>query len=122
MLFANDVSVIDVALIVAAIAVVAAAWAFALVDLFRRHDLHGWPKAGWFLLVLLVPVLGAVIYLVYRPVQPSDVALLDDVAMRREERHAAHVTEALHKLADLHDRGKISDAEYEAQKSKLLGG
>jgi hypothetical protein len=40
-------------------------WCF--VDNFRRRDHHGWAKAGWTVLILLVPFLGAVIYIIARP-------------------------------------------------------
>jgi hypothetical protein len=40
-------------------------WCF--VDNFRRTDHHGWAKAGWTILILFVPVLGALIYIVARP-------------------------------------------------------
>src|SRR3954466_10158408 len=50
-------------------------WFFALMiefwllitvfgDLFRRHDLSGWGKTGWIVVVLVLPIVGAVIYLV----------------------------------------------------------
>ena len=29
-----------------------------LVDVFRRHDLSGWGKAGWTLLVIFIPLVG----------------------------------------------------------------
>ena len=40
---------------------------FILVDNFKRHDHSGWAKAGWFLLILFVPVIGALIYIIARP-------------------------------------------------------
>ena len=40
-------------------------WCF--VDNFRRRDHHGWAKAGWTVLILLVPFIGAIIYIVARP-------------------------------------------------------
>jgi hypothetical protein len=40
-------------------------WCF--VDNFRRQDHHGWAKAGWTILILFIPVLGALIYIVARP-------------------------------------------------------
>jgi hypothetical protein len=40
-------------------------WCF--VDNFRRRDHHGWAKAGWTVLILLVPFVGAIIYIVARP-------------------------------------------------------
>jgi len=43
---------------------------WALIDNFRRRDHSGWAKAGWFLLILIFPVLGVFIYLVARPPDP----------------------------------------------------
>jgi hypothetical protein len=40
-------------------------WCF--VDNFRRTDHHGWAKAGWTILILFFPVIGALIYIVARP-------------------------------------------------------
>jgi hypothetical protein len=55
-------------------------WALTLVDLVRRHDLNGWRKVLWALVVLLVPVLGVIVYFVARPPQPTDrPATLDGV-------------------------------------------
>jgi hypothetical protein len=48
---------------------------YAFVDNFRRRDHSGWAKAGWALLILVVPLLGTLIYLIARPadVGPSDM-------------------------------------------------
>lgn len=46
-------------------------WAFCFVDVFRRPDLSGLQKAIWVLLILLLPWLGALIYLIVRPAQPA---------------------------------------------------
>ena len=40
-------------------------WAF--IDNFRRHDHHGWAKAGWALFILILPIFGMFIYLIARP-------------------------------------------------------
>jgi hypothetical protein len=40
-------------------------WAF--IDNFRRHDHSGWAKAGWAVLIVILPLLGTVIYLIARP-------------------------------------------------------
>jgi ABC-type multidrug transport system permease subunit len=44
-------------------------WAF--IDNFRRHDHSGWAKAGWALLILIVPLFGTLIYLIARPREPA---------------------------------------------------
>jgi hypothetical protein len=33
-------------------------------DLFRRHDISGWGKAGWTAFVIVLPFLGVFIYLI----------------------------------------------------------
>jgi hypothetical protein len=37
-----------------------------LADVFRSDDLSGWAKAGWVVLIILVPILGVLIYLIAR--------------------------------------------------------
>jgi hypothetical protein len=45
-------------------------WCF--VDNFRRRDHSGLAKGGWTLLILVIPFLGALIYVIARP---ADAAL-----------------------------------------------
>jgi hypothetical protein len=33
-------------------------------DLFRRHDVSGWAKAGWIVFVLVLPLIGSLTYLI----------------------------------------------------------
>jgi hypothetical protein len=40
-------------------------WCF--IDNFRRRDLSGLAKAGWTVVILIVPFFGALIYIVARP-------------------------------------------------------
>ncbi len=40
-------------------------WCF--VDNFRRRDYHGAAKAAWTILIIIVPIVGALIYIVARP-------------------------------------------------------
>ncbi len=73
-------------------------WAFALVDIFRREDLRGWAKAVWTVFVILVPFIGTLIYLIFRPhAGDSAIALLDD----------------------LHRRGLLTDEEYADERARL---
>ncbi len=51
-------------------------WALVLVDVVRRPDLRTSSKVLWALLVLVVPFIGALIYLIARPAQPSDHELV----------------------------------------------
>jgi hypothetical protein len=47
-------------------------WALAVVDLVRRHDLSTGHKVLWALAVLLIPIVGAIVYFVARPPEPTD--------------------------------------------------
>lgn len=44
-------------------------WMFIRVfaDIFMRDDLGGWAKAGWVLLIVILPLFGILIYLIARP-------------------------------------------------------
>jgi hypothetical protein len=42
-------------------------WGFAIFDVFVRRDLSGWGKAAWLLAILLVPLIGVLAYLLFRP-------------------------------------------------------
>ena len=42
-------------------------WCF--VDNFRRHDHSGWAKAGWTLVIIVLPLLGTCVYLIARPAE-----------------------------------------------------
>ena len=44
-------------------------WMFIAVfaDIFRRRDLSGGAKAGWILLIFILPLFGILIYLIARP-------------------------------------------------------
>lgn len=109
------------------------AWLFILfhvvIDIFRSHDLGGWGKAGWLILVVILPALGVLIYVLARgdSMQERDFAR----ARAQQDSFDAYVHEAagtsgtstadeLAKLSDLKDRGVISDEEFASSKAKLL--
>ena len=102
-------------------------WAFALIDIFRRDDLHGGAKAAWLIVVIIIPFIGTLIYLIARKPGSTPEEREALAAARGEGAKAAPTTSSemttadqLHKLADLHDRGKLSDEEFAAQKAKVL--
>ncbi len=43
-----------------------------MVDNFRRKDHSGLAKAGWFILLIFIPIIGAMIYTIVRPVDAAD--------------------------------------------------
>jgi len=100
-----------------------AIWIFITIfaDIFRRKDLSGWAKAGWLILIFLVPFLGALIYLIARPKmteQDREMATQYEESQRRMAGYSAAAE--IEKLAKLRDEGKISAEEYESLKAKAL--
>jgi len=48
---------------------------FLLIDNFKRHDHSGVAKAAWTVLLLFLPVIGALIYIIARPPMSGEVAV-----------------------------------------------
>ena len=96
-------------------------------DLFRDHQLSGWAKAGWVLLLLVLPFLGALIYLIARGEGMRDRTVREQADMQRhmdayirETTSTGSSVDELAKLSELRDKGAISDEEFERAKAKLL--
>jgi hypothetical protein len=60
---------------------IAFCWGFALYDLVTR-DLAGWKKAVWLIVIICLPILGAVIYLLVQPIGSPGI---DAIAARDAE-------------------------------------
>jgi uncharacterized protein (DUF58 family) len=112
-----------------------ALWIWVLImifmDIFRSRDIGGFLKALWFLLVLVIPLIGAVIYLIVRgrsmPERSAQVATAQDAAFRQyvqevaKSGNGASTADELSKLSALAEKGTISRQELADQKAKLLG-
>jgi Short C-terminal domain len=97
------------------------------IDIFRSHDLSGWGKALWFLFVLIIPLIGVLVYLIVRGGSMHDrmvkQAQQDDQQFRdyvQDAAGSASPADQLTKLADLRDRGVITQEEFDRQKAKIL--
>jgi hypothetical protein len=97
------------------------------VDVFRRHDLSGWGKAGWTLLVIVLPFLGVLIYLIANGQEMGqrdvDVARATQAQVDQRIRSVAGSDGAAAEIAkakSLLDSGAITRDEYESLKSKAL--
>jgi hypothetical protein len=106
-------------------------WIWLLIavfmDIFRSHDLSGGVKALWVFFIIILPFLGVLIYLIARGGKMHERAA--DQAVQQQKAFDAYVKQTagsgstaddLAKLADLKQQGVITDAEFEAQKAKLL--
>lgn len=98
-----------------------------VVDIFRSADMGGVAKAIWVLVVAVVPFLGVFIYLIARggsmAARDQAQAAARDDAMRdyvRSVNGGSGTADELAKLADLQARGVITDAEFAAQKARVL--
>jgi hypothetical protein len=106
-------------------------WIWILItifaDIFRSHDLGGFAKALWIIFIIIVPFLGVLFYLIFRGPSMRDRAV--QRAAQQEQAFRGYVQEAagapgsadeLAKLADLRDRGVLTEAEFEAEKARIL--
>ena len=100
-------------------------------DLFGDHEMSGWGKALWTIFLIFFPWLGVLVYLIARGRSMNERALAQ--AQRNQQAFDQYVRDTaatntststadeLTKLADLRDRGTISDEEFHHAKAKLLG-
>ena len=108
------------------------AWIWLLImifsDLFRR-DLSGWSKAAWIVFLILLPFLGALIYIIangnemterrVRDVQDAQ-ASLDDRIRSVADSGGGGVAGEIQKAKDLLDSGAITPQEFDQLKAKAL--
>jgi hypothetical protein len=99
------------------------------IDVFRRHDMKGWLKAVWVIIVLVAPIIGIVLYLILygdkMRVHAQQAAEEQQRAFRdyvRETAASSSPAEELTRLADLRDRGVITDEEFARLKERVVSG
>jgi ABC-type multidrug transport system fused ATPase/permease subunit len=105
-------------------------WLLIMVfmDIFRSHDMGGWGKALWVIFIIILPFLGVFVYLIARGGKMHERAAQQ--AAQQQQAFDQYVKETagagtdtasqLAKLADLKSQGVLTDAEFEAQKGKIL--
>ena len=100
-----------------------------IFDVFRSSDLSNWGKALWLFFLIVLPFLGVFIYLIVRGHTMHEHQAADQaraVAFQRFEQTGASgggstgAADDLVKLADLKERGVLSDEEFERAKAKVL--
>jgi hypothetical protein len=89
-----------------------------MVDNFRRKDHSGWAKAGWFLLIIFLPILGAFAYTIARPASASDY--YEAGFSTATASGGSSTAEELARLNQLRADGAISDAEFEQLKQRTI--
>jgi hypothetical protein len=89
-------------------------FAYAAWDIIRRPDASVGLKLVWLVVCCVFPILGPLVYLALRPA--GTTAHLEQGAAA-----AAVSASSLGELAQLHDRGKLDDQEYQLAKDRYLG-
>jgi ABC-type multidrug transport system fused ATPase/permease subunit len=97
-------------------------WISLFADIFRRDDLSGGMKAVWILVLFILPLLGALIYIIARPkATPQDVRMMAQAEAASKAAGGVSTADELAKLAQLRDSGVISVPEYEKLKAQIIG-
>jgi predicted membrane channel-forming protein YqfA (hemolysin III family) len=100
-----------------------AIWIFVAIfgDIFRRNDLTGVMKAVWIVVLVILPFLGALIYMVARPkVTAQDVELMTRSEAAYKAAAAVSPADEIAKLDQLRSSGAITEPEYQALKAKTI--
>ncbi len=102
-------------------------------DVFRSHDLSNWAKALWMLFIILLPYVGVLAYLIVRGHALHEHREQDLAQAQAFERFlrsgggsdagggagGGHADD-LAKLAELKDRGVLTDEEFARAKERVL--
>jgi hypothetical protein len=99
-------------------------WLFITItsDLFRRHDIGGFWKVIWVIVLILLPYIGIFVYII---TQGRGMALRNQERAkeaREELRHVVgfSVADELEKLDRLKTAGSITEDEYQRLRAKLM--
>ena len=98
----------------------------AFIDLYGRHDVSGWGKAGWTILIIVIPLIGVCIYFLVdgKGIAEREMAK----AQKQQGEFKDYVREAagsgpaedIAKAKGLLDSGAIDADEFAALKAKAL--
>jgi hypothetical protein len=98
-----------------------------LMDVFRRRDIGGWAKAGWTAFLIILPFLGALIYLIAQHDGMAERSAREargqqaefDSYVRSVAANGGAASE-IEKAKQLLDGGAITQTEFEQIKAKAL--
>jgi general stress protein CsbA len=104
-------------------------WMVVLIfsDIFRR-DISGWAKAGWCVLLIVLPFLGAFIYLIAHGSDMTQRRVHDaqasqeqfDSYVRTVAKNGGGAANEIAQAKSLLDSGAINQQEFDALKAKAL--
>ena len=98
-----------------------------LIDVFRRHDISGWGKAGWVVFIVILPWIGVLTYLIVNHTGMAERRAKDTQAAQdqfdqyiRQAAGTGGSASEIQKAKQLLDNGTITQAEFDAIKAKAL--
>ena len=99
-----------------------------LGDVFRRRDMSGWGKAAWTVFLIVLPFLGALIYLASnsdgiadRNVKQAQAARAEfDDYVKTVAQDGGGAAAEIEKAKSLLDSGAINQSEFDVLKAKVL--
>ena len=91
-------------------------------DLFRRHDISGWAKAIWVIVLIIFPYLGIFIYLITQHRGMAERQSQRAQQAREDMRHfiGYSIADELEKLEQLKNSGTISSEEYTRLRTRAV--
>jgi predicted membrane channel-forming protein YqfA (hemolysin III family) len=91
-------------------------------DLFRRHDISGWAKVIWVIVLVVIPYLGIFIYLIsqHRGMAERQNRRLEEGREDLRKYIGYSVADELEKLQKLKNSGVISAEEYTRLRAKAV--
>src|SRR5271170_6097382 len=91
-------------------------------DMFRRHDISGWAKAIWVIVLIVLPYIGVFAYLISQGRGMTERNAQRAQEAREQLRRVGGVSAAdeIEKLDRLKKAGSISDAEFSRLRAKLV--
>jgi predicted membrane channel-forming protein YqfA (hemolysin III family) len=91
-------------------------------DLFRRHDVSGWGKTFWVILLIVFPYLGVFIYLISQHRGMAERQNQRAQQARDELRQVVgfSVADELEKLERLKSSNTISNEEYQRLRARVV--
>ena len=106
-------------------------WLLIMVfmDIFRSHDIGGGAKALWVIFIIILPFLGVFVYLIAHGGKMHERAAqqaadqqkaFDQYVKQAAGTLGADTASQLSKLADLKAQGVLDQAEFDAEKAKIL--
>ena len=94
------------------------------IDIFRSHDLKGWAKALWILLVFVLPLVGILAYFILRGdkmrAHQLEAAHTQQEFARDFSPRSHSMADEISKLVDLRNNGSITEEEFQRMKAHVI--